>query len=65
MATTKAAETKTVSYNAKVSVSKQTLNDEEGREVRALYYLAVVTEKGNMKINVGQKTYEEIKKISE
>lgn len=59
------AQTTTV-LNAQVKTAKvtQTGNKEMGIEEKTLYYLLVVTDKGQKRLNVGKDTYEEITKIT-
>lgn len=48
----------------KVTASKQNLMAEDGSIVRTLHYLTIESEKGDkLVINVGQKTYETVKKM--
>lgn len=49
--------------NVNVKANKQTITDENGQIVRELYYISINNEKGSLQINVGQKTYDQIKKL--
>lgn len=51
-------------YNAHVKTAKQTVNDENGNLVKGLFYLNITTDKGTMQINVGNKTYNAVKKLT-
>lgn len=52
--------------NAQVKVAKvvQTGNEEFGLKEKTLYYLAIITDKGKMQINVGEKTYLDVQKLT-
>lgn len=53
--------------NARLDVTSitQTANELLGKKETKLYYLLVETEKGKMTINVGQKTHDEVNKLTE
>lgn len=57
---------KTTINNAQVKVAKvvQTGNEEFGLKEKTLYYLAIITDKGKMQINVGEKTYLDVQKLT-
>lgn len=50
--------------NAVVTSSKQTLHDENGKEVRSLYYITITTDKGTLVINTGETNYKKIKELA-
>lgn len=54
----------TVKNNASVEVTKQSVNDEKGKLVRHMYYMKLETEKGKMKINIGEKTFNDINNLT-
>jgi len=51
--------TKTTVTNAQVKTAKvtQTANEDLGMAEKNLYFLVIITDKGTIKINVGEKTY--------
>lgn len=51
--------------NAQVKVAKveQTADKEFGIEAKTMYYLLVVTDKGQKRLNVGKDTYETVKEL--
>lgn len=51
--------------NAKIQVTSvtQTANEVLGTKERKLHFLVISTEKGNYKMNVGEKTIEEVSKL--
>lgn len=53
--------------NARLDITSitQTANELLGKKETKLYYLLVETEKGKMTINVGQKTHDEVNKLTE
>lgn len=55
----------TTTKNAQVKVAniKQTGNKEMGIEEKNLYYLLVITDKGQVRLNVGEKTFNTINEI--
>lgn len=53
-------------HNAYVKTFKQTITDEEtGLPVKFLYYLKIVRGNVTVQINVGEKTYTQIKTLTE
>lgn len=48
-----------------ISASKQTVQDENNITVKSLYYLTISNGTDEIKLNVGQKTYEGVKKLNE
>lgn len=67
---TQTTKTATVTQNTKVNnayvrASKQTVTDEDGKVVKTLYHLAIASEKGAVTLNVGEKTYTQIKQLAE
>lgn len=52
--------------NSKVITAKvtQSGNEELGMKEKNLYYLVIETDKGKLQINVGQKTHDEVKKLT-
>lgn len=53
-----------ITNNANVKTAKQTVNDENGNVIKGLFYLTITTEKGTLQINVGNKTYNSVKKLT-
>lgn len=53
--------------NATIKTAKvtQSGNEELGMKEKVLYYLVIENEKGRLQLNVGEKTYTEVKKITE
>lgn len=53
--------------NARLDVATvtQTANELLGKKETNLYYLVVETDKGKLTINVGEKTYKEINRLTE
>lgn len=50
--------------NAYVGISKQTVRDENNVEIKALYYLTIENnKKEKIVVNVGDKTYNNVKKL--
>lgn len=47
----------------KVAVIKQSGDDEFGIEPKTLNYLLIITDKGQLRINVGEKTIQTIKEL--
>lgn len=62
-ATTGAA---TTVKNAQVKVARiiQSGNEELGLQEKALYYLVIITDKGKLQINVGQKTHDQVQHLT-
>lgn len=60
-----AKETTTV-LNAQVKTAKinQTGAEELGIASKTLYYLVIINDKGTVRLNVGEKTYTEVTKIT-
>lgn len=60
-------EVKTTVLNAQVKTAKvtQSGNEELGLKEKNLYYLVIITDKGKMQINVGEKTHDDVKKLTE
>lgn len=59
-------ETTTTVLNAQVKTAKisQTAAEELGIASKTLYYLAITTDKGTLRLNVGEKTFTEVTKIT-
>lgn len=53
--------------NAKITTTSvtQTANEILGTKEKKLYYLLIETAKGKMQLNVGEKTHDEVKKLTE
>lgn len=53
--------------NARLDVTQitQSANELLGKKETKLYYLLVETDKGKLTINVGQKTYDEVNRLTE
>lgn len=53
--------------NAKITTTSvtQTANEILGTKEKKLYYLLIETPKGKMQLNVGEKTHDEVKKLTE
>lgn len=53
--------------NAEVTTTSvnQTANEVLGTPAKSLYYLIIKTAKGQLNINVGQKTHDEVKRLTD
>lgn len=53
--------------NAKITTTSvtQSANEILGTKEKSLYYLIIETPKGKYQLNVGQKTHDEIKKLTD
>lgn len=56
---------KTKNARLDVATITQTANELLGKKESKLYYLIVETEKGKLTINVGQKTHDEVNRLTE
>lgn len=54
----------TVTNNAMVRSTKQTVTDEEGKTIKELYNIIIQTEKGVVTISSGEKNWKAIKEIT-
>ena len=66
MANTNTQQPKTTVTNAQIKTAKvtQTANQELDIPEKNLYYLVIITDKGTKKINVGEKTHNEVKALT-
>lgn len=57
---------KTTVKNCQIKVAKikQTAAPEMGIEEKTMYYLLIITDKGQVRLNVGEKTYTTVEEIT-
>lgn len=56
---------KTKNANIEVTTITQSSNELLGKKETNLYYLVITTETGKMTINVGEKTHNQVKQLTE
>lgn len=64
MATQAKPTTTVLNAQVKVAQIKQTGDKDFGIEEKTLNYLLIVTDKGQVRLNVGDKTYQQVKEIT-